>query len=56
MAQIRKALVAAAGAGVSAAVAAISNGSDIPTAVGAGVAAALVVGWATWQVRNKPTV
>lgn len=62
LARIRKALVAAAGsalaAGGSALFTALPEGltqEEISKAVGAAIAAAVAVGWATYRVRNAPT-
>lgn len=61
MARIRKAVVAAIGAGVAAAVpvfwkAGNADGDTISQALGAFVAAAALVGWATWRAPNKPAL
>lgn len=57
LARIRKAVVAGLGAGVAAAVpvfwkAGNANGDTISQALGAFVAAAALVGWATWRTPN----
>jgi len=59
MARIRKAVVAAAGAGVAAAVPVIwksgtLDSATISQAIGAFAAAAALVGWATWRAPNAP--
>jgi hypothetical protein len=59
LARIRKALVAALGAGVAAAVPVIwksgkLDGDTVSQAVGAFFAAAALVGWATWRAPNAP--
>jgi hypothetical protein len=64
LARIRKALVAGIGAGLAAAVAALMqaalegniNRDEVSRAIGAGVAAAVAIGWATYKVRNAPAV
>lgn len=59
LARIRKALVAALGAGVAAAVPVIwksgkLDGDTVSQALGAFAAAAALVGWATWKAPNAP--
>jgi len=59
IARIRKAVIAGLSAGLSVAVGAlVAAGSldqeQISKAIGAGVAAAVVAGWATWRVPNAP--
>lgn len=59
MARIRKAVIAALGAGVAAAVPVLWKSGTIDStaisqAVGAFFAAAALVGWATWKAPNKP--
>ena len=56
--RIRKAVIAGLSAGVSVAVGAIvAAGSldreQVSKAIGAGVAAAVLAGWATWRVPNE---
>lgn len=58
LARIRKAIVAGFSAGLSVAVGAlVAAGSldqeQISKAISAGVAAAIVAGWATWRVPNQ---
>lgn len=60
LARIRKAVVAGLGAGLSVAVGAlVAAGSldreQVGKAIGAGAAAAVVAGWATWRVPNGGT-
>jgi hypothetical protein len=57
LARVRKALIAALGAGMAAAVPVIwksgtIDSTTISQAVGAFVAAAALVGWATWKAPN----
>lgn len=59
MARIRKAVIAGAGAGLTAVVTLLAT-SGLPTdadgvgrAVGAFLAGALPVAWATWRIPNK---
>jgi hypothetical protein len=57
LARIRKAVIAGLGAGLSVAVGALVaagtlDQDQISKAIGAGVAAAVVAGWATWRVPN----
>lgn len=59
LARIRKALVAGLGAGASAAlgtltIAGAPTRDDVQKAIGAGIVAVVVVGWATYRVPNKP--
>lgn len=59
LARIKKALVAGAGAGIAAVVAAMSAGmtldaDGVTKLVLAFLAAAIPVGLATWKVRNAP--
>jgi hypothetical protein len=61
LARIRKAVVAGLGAGVAAAVPVIwksgkLDSATISQAVGAFVAAAALVGWATWRAPNTPAL
>jgi len=57
LARIKKAIVAGLGAGLTAAIASIAQSgamtrAQIVKAVGVGVAAAIAVGWATYQAKN----
>jgi len=57
LARVRKAITAGLAAGVSVAVGAIVaagtlDQDQISKAIGAGVAAAVLAGWATWRVPN----
>jgi high-affinity Fe2+/Pb2+ permease len=59
LARIKKAVVAGLGAGVAAAIPVIwksgkLDGDTISQAIGAFVAAAALVGWATWGAKNAP--
>ncbi len=59
LARVRKALIAGAGAGIAAVVAALSAGMTLDTdgvtkLALAFLAAAIPVGLATWKVRNAP--
>lgn len=61
LARIRKAVIAGLGAGVAAAVPVIwksgkLDGASVSQAIGAFVAAAALVGWATWGARNAPAL
>jgi hypothetical protein len=58
LARVRKAVIAGLSAGVSVAVGAIVTAGSldreqVSKAIGAGVAAAVVAGWATWKVPNE---
>lgn len=59
MARIRKAVVAGGSAGIAPAAAVLAkaekfDSATISQAIGAFIATAAVVGWATWRVPNKP--
>lgn len=59
MKRIRKALIAGAGAGIAPAAAVLAkaekfDSATISQAIGAFIAAAAVVGWATYRVPNAP--
>jgi hypothetical protein len=59
LARVRKAIIAGLAAGLSVAVGALVaagtlDQEQVSKAIGAGVAAAVVAGWATWRVPNKP--
>ncbi len=58
LARIRKAVIAGAGAGIAPAAAVLAkadkfDSATISQALGAFIAGAAVVGWATWRVPNK---
>lgn len=60
LATIKKALVAAVGAGLAAAVGVLTKAgkldqATVGQALGAFAVAAFAVGWATWKARNAPT-
>lgn len=55
MSKVRKAIVAAIGAGISAAVAAFPDGITLGEA-GTIVGAIVVVGYGTWAVKNEDDV
>lgn len=55
MSKVRKALLAALGAGLSAAVTALVSGKGLNSAaVGTIIGAMVVAGWAVWRVPNAP--
>lgn len=62
LATIKKAIVAAVGAGIAAGVSVLAKSGwqltqdTVSQALGAFAVAAAAVGWATWKARNKPTV
>jgi hypothetical protein len=61
LARIRKSVVAGGGAGVAAFTAALVTApaftrDEVSKALGLGLVAAAGTAWATWRVRNAPTV
>jgi hypothetical protein len=55
MAKVRKALIAAAGAAAASLVTSYTKTGKLDgAAVALAVGAAVVAGWAVWQVRNAP--